>query len=273
MVEEGAVMNEVPFDYYIRTHLARSEGSPRSIGDRFIRTLDALSESGPSIFANWEITDHSTKSSVPLAAARSRIATMVENNVARGELGEPDPDYGYDVWAFTRVDDRSREIHLWIKAGGKHAGHVWLRTGAYNFPVDLSIVTFPIFKAALLALAANWTLPWNSAHAFRSNYAMVPVHGGAGYKLESRPMLPQEPTFPRSPFEIPWIGYLSAALSAGLRLSPEIATERVLDGGLLMIATKDRLDPDNPEHLRRARIIAETMIACTGWQPRGTKRS
>lgn len=258
-------MNKVAFNYSIRTYPTRNEGSPRSIGDRLIRTLDALTESVPTIFTNWEVTDLPTRSSVPLAAARSRIGAMVENNVARGELGEPDPDYGYDVWAFTRVEDRSREIHLWIKAGGKHAGHVWLQTGAYGFPVDLSIVTFPTFKAALLALVANWALPWSSAHAFRSNVAMAPVHGGAGYKLESRPMLPQEPTFPRSPFEIPWIGYLSAALSAGLRLSPEIATERTPDGGLLMIATEDRLDPDNPDHLRRAHIIAETMIACTGY--------
>lgn len=266
-------MNEVPFDYSIRTYPMRNEDSPDSIGNRFIRSLDALNESNPSIFANWEITDHPTRTSVPLAVARSRISTMVEDNVVRDQLDEPDPDYGYDIWAFTRVDDRSREIHLWVKAGGKHAGHVWLRTGGPNFPVDLSIVTFPTFKAALLALADNWALPWIAAQAFRSNYNMVPVHGGAGYKLESRPMLPQEPAFPRSPFEIPWIGYLSASLSAGVRLSPEIATERVLDGGLLMIATEDRLDPDNPEHLRRARIIAETMIACTGWQPRGTKRA
>lgn len=101
---------------------------------------------------------------------------------------------------------------------------------------------------------------------------MVPVHGGAGQMLERRPMLPQEPTFPSSPFHIPWIGYLSSALSASVKLTPEIATERTPDGGLLLIATEDRLDPDNPEHLRRARIIAETMIACTGNQAGGTMR-
>jgi len=98
---------------------------------------------------------------------------------------------------------------------------------------------------------------------------MMPVHGGAGYKLESRPMLPQEPAFPSSPFHIPWIGYLSASLSTGVKLPPEIATERTGDGGLLMIATDDRLDPANPEHLRRARIVADTMIACTGYQQGG----
>jgi hypothetical protein len=36
------------------------------------------------------------------------------------------------------------------------------------------------------------------------------------------------------------------------------------DGGLLMMATEKRLDPENPEHLRRSRLLAETMIARTG---------
>jgi hypothetical protein len=31
-----------------------------------------------------------------------------------------------------------------------------------------------------------------------------------------------------------------------------------------MIATEERLEPSNPEHLRRARIVAETMIARAG---------
>jgi hypothetical protein len=268
MVEEGPVMNEVPFKYSIRTQPARIGGSPDSIGDRLIRTLDALIKSDLSVFANWDVIDLPAKSSVPLAAARSRIGAIIENNVVRDQMGEPDPSYGYSAMAFTPVEHMSRGFHLWIDAGGKHGEQVWLQTSAPNLPTDLSIVTFPIFKTALLALAVNWALPWIAARASRSNVDMVPVHGGAGFKLESRPMLPQEPAFPDSPFEIPWIGYLSASLSAGLRLSPEIATERTPDGGLLLIATEDRLDPDNPEHLRHARIIAETMIACTGWQPR-----
>ena len=260
-------MNGKAFKYSIRTHPAQNEGNPESIGDRLVRTLDALSASAPSVFTDWQVTDLPAKSSVPLATARSRIGAMIEKNVVRDQLGEPDPDYGYDAMAYTHVADVSRLIHLWVNAGGRHDGQVWLQTGTPMIPVDLSIVTFPIFKAALLALVANWSLPWICARAFRSNSAMVPVHGGAGFKLESRPMLPEDPTFPASPFEIPWIGYLSAALSAGVRLPSEITTERTGDDGLLMIATDDRLDPANPEHLRRARIIAETMIACTGWKP------
>jgi hypothetical protein len=33
-----------------------------------------------------------------------------------------------------------------------------------------------------------------------------------------------------------------------------------------MSATTDRLDPTNPEHARRARILAETLIACSGYR-------
>jgi hypothetical protein len=45
---------------------------------------------------------------------------------------------------------------------------------------------------------------------------------------------------------------------------PDITTGRTPDGGLLMTVTEDRLDPTNPEHLRRASTLAETMIAQTG---------
>jgi hypothetical protein len=52
-------------------------------------------------------------------------------------------------------------------------------------------------------------------------------------------------------------------LAGGLGLPREILTERTPDGGLLMTAAEERIDPDNPEHLRRARILAEAMIVCT----------
>jgi len=85
-------------------------------------------------------------------------------------------------------------------------------------------------------------------------------------RLDSVPQVPGEPTFPDTIFHIPWIAYLSAPLAAGIELTPEILTERTPDGGLLMTATTERLDPTNPEHVRRARILAETMIACTGYR-------
>jgi len=78
-------------------------------------------------------------------------------------------------------------------------------------------------------------------------------------------MVPSDPTFKDSVFHIPWIAYPSTPLAAGVTLPREIITEHTPDGGHLMIATTDRLDPKNPEHLPRARLILETMLARTGY--------
>ena len=161
-------------------------------------------------------------------------------------------------------------------AGGKRGGTIaWLQTGSTNVAPDLTIVTYPLFKAAMLAIDAIWLPPWACAYAFRSNTVKVPESfpgGVKGYRLESLPLVPSEPTFPESVFHIPWLAYLSAPLDAGLDLPAEILTERTSDGGLLMIAAAERLDPTNPEHLRRARILAETMMARTGCAPYGKRQ-
>jgi hypothetical protein len=130
----------------------------------------------------------------------------------------------------------------------------------------LAIVTYPLCKAALLAINAIWRAPWACAQAFGSAPVMIPVDIGGvqGTRIDSVVPLPRDPTFPYSIFHIPWIAYLSAEFKAGVKLPPEILNERTRDGGLLMTATKERLDPDNPEHAWRARILAETVIKQTG---------
>lgn len=141
-------------------------------------------------------------------------------------------------------------------------------TGEWNVLPDPAIVTYPLFKAASLTLITNWTPTWVCAQAFRSNTVSVPVTypgGVGGYSLERLPMIPSDPTFPVSVFHVPWIAYLSAPRAASVILPPDIITERTPDGGLLMVATTDRLDPENPEHLCRARLIVETMLARTGY--------
>jgi Immunity protein 52 len=250
MVKEEA-MSEVTFGYSIRSELPFYSESPASIGAKFVETLDALSRVDPTVFTNWEVTDIPAMTSRPLAVARSRIAAIVENNVSRDELREPDPDYGYSAVAHTDKIVASRRIYIRIRTGGGPERITSLQTGDWKVPPDPSIVTYPIFKNALLAINAIWPPVWASAYAFKVDYFETPLAPGA-------------PLFPYSRFHIPWMGYLSASLTTRMILPPpEIVSERTADGGLLMIATEDRLDPTNPEHLRRARIIAKTMIAHT----------
>lgn len=255
MVKEEA-MSEVKFDYSIRSGLPINSESPASIGAKFVEILDALTRIDPTVFAKWEVTDISAMTSQPLATARSRIADIVENNVGRDEFREPDADYGYSAVAFSDKVVESRRVHVQIRTGGKFESDICLETGEWNVLPDPAIVTYPIFKESLLTTNAIWPPLWACAHAFKVGYFKVPLAPGA-------------PLFPYSRFHIPWMGYLSASLTKPLVLQPpEIITERTPDGGLLMIATEDRLDPTNAEHLQRARIIAQTMIAHTGYSPK-----
>ena len=98
------------------------------------------------------------------------------------------------------------------------------------------------------------------AYVYRTDYDELPLFPGAELFRSS------------SGFHIPWLGYLSAPLASGFELPPEILTERTPDGGLLMTATKERLGPTVPEHRRRLRVIAETMVARTVFQAQVTER-
>jgi hypothetical protein len=234
--------------------IAARFGNPGVDRGKFIDTLEALTRIDPTVFTNWEVTDIPAMASQPLATARSRIANIVENNVSRDDLSEPDPDYdGYSAVAFSDKVVASRRIHLRIHTGGKSERTTWLETGEWNVLPDPAIVTYPFFKDAFLAINAIWPPLWACACAFKVGYFKTLLAPGA-------------PLFPYSHYHITWMGYLPTSPAKRFVLPPpEIVTERTPDGGLLMIATEDRLDPTNPEHLRRARIIVETMIAATGY--------
>jgi hypothetical protein len=259
-------MSERKFDYAIRSKLPADPESPASIGAKFVGTLDALTNIDPSIFKNWEVMDFPAKDSAPLAAVRSHIGAVIEKNVDRDQLGEASPSYGYHAVAFTGNVDKSRRINLRINVGGKNSEGIWMETGSWQAAADLAIVTSPIFRSVLLAINAFWPPSLAYAYVRRLGYVAVPIDEGAGVqaiRIDSPRQVPSDPTFPLN-FHIPWLAYLPAKLAAGIKLAPDVLAERTPDDGLLITATEERIDPDNPEHLRRSRILAEIMIACTG---------
>jgi hypothetical protein len=260
-------MSELAFTYSIRFSVPKNPQSPASIGAKFVDTLDALSRIDPTIFTNWAIMDFPAMAALPLESSRSQIAAIIERNVERDDWDDPEPAGGYTANGFTADVAESRSIDLRIKAGGKDMGEINLETGDYKVYPDPAIVTYKMFKAALLAINAIWPSAWACAYAFRSESTRVPevdAPGVVSYSLVDVPMIPSEPTFPRSLFHVAWFAYLSPELAAGLKLVPEILAERTPDGGLLMSAATERLDPLNSEHRRRARVLVETMIARTG---------
>jgi hypothetical protein len=160
-------MSEGIFDYQIRSELPAHPESPASLGNKFLNTLDALSRIEPTIFANWEVMNYGEGSALPLAAARPRIASIVESNVYRDDWRRPQPQWGYAAGTFTTTDTESRTVSVRIHAGGNNEGDTWLEVGGYKAPPDLAIVTYPVFKAALLAINASWPPPWACVQAFK----------------------------------------------------------------------------------------------------------
>jgi len=244
-------MMQDSFQYSISASLPPHSDSPASLGARFLDTLDALGRIDPSIFDDWQIMDLPAVESFALGEARPRIAAIIGNNVKRDDADEPDPHRGYTAIAFTGEGRGPRTMGFDVTAGGIEDGSALLRTGGYKVSPDPAMLTYSLFKNALLTINAFWSPAWACAHVFKMHYDKAPLTAGT-------------PLFPYSRFHIPWIAYLSASLASGLQLPADIPSERTPDGGLLMTATEERLDPTNPEHLRRARILAETMIARAG---------
>jgi hypothetical protein len=266
--------------YSLRSQWPRREETPATIGVKFVNMLDALRDIDP-IFGDWivldppiprmrySIADYLKIKFVPLDVARSGITQIIEHNVVLDDASEADPDEGYSVNARVGGDfNDSRTVHMRLEAGGREIGSTDLKFGEWTKPPDLTIVTYPMYRAVLLAINAVWRPRWACAYAFRVGTVSVPnvevAPGVVGTRIDSLPPVPLDPTFPYSIFHIPWIAYLSAEDSIGIAQPGDIFTERTLDGGLLMSVTTDRLDPMNLEHARRARALADLMIARFG---------
>jgi hypothetical protein len=235
-------------------------------GAKFLKTLDSLSDID-SLFVdwqvnrNWEIAEDGQPRLIPLGVARKRIEDIVATGVARDDFNEPEPIYGYSVLA-TAGARGPRRVAFMADTGSQNCE---LSFGEHYLASDLSIVTYPLFKAALLTISTVWDVKWAYANARRNEFVKVPTDlalGVPGFRIDAAPQVPVDSTFPKSMFAVPWIIYLSARHAAGVRVGDEIQSEHTPDGGLVMSATADRLDPTNPQHVRAARILAETLIAC-----------
>jgi hypothetical protein len=204
-------------------------------------------------FSDWTVLDFVAMAPIPLAAARPRIAAIVEGNVVRDKRDQPTPKSGYGTIGVTKNANKSRIAKLTADAGAVYPGStVLLEIGNQVAPTDPVVIDYALFRKALLAVTAHWQPAWSYACAFRMDYWKAPIVSGA-------------PVVRYSPFHIPWIAYLSPALSKGFVVPPSaVRTEHAPSGGLLLSATEENFDPANPEHLHRARLLAEIMISSTG---------
>jgi len=145
-----------------------------------------------------------------------------------------------------------------------------------DVPSDPETVTYPLFRAALLAIVTHLPPVWANSYLYISppsdGYETVSVGDPPLIGIRRRrgdiSLPPGIPPHPDSSYHRPWLSFLSAPLTEGLVPPVGVPCERTADGGLLMIAAEERLDPTNPDHMRRSRAMAEVMIARAGDPPR-----
>jgi hypothetical protein len=152
-------MNDHPFRFSIYYEVPRRGETPAVIGVKFLHTLDALSRIDP-LLARWKVLDRPTLASVPLADARPRIATIVEDFVVLDDDGQPEPESGYSAIGMTDTAIPSRIVEFSVGAGGLVRDEMMLHAGGILHPTDPLIVKYSLFLGALLATTAIWQPTW-----------------------------------------------------------------------------------------------------------------
>jgi hypothetical protein len=233
------VINHVKSRQYgVKAYWERRAETPEALAERFVRTIDSLQEIDP-VFALW--TCGSTRPR-QFETMRHHYAEEVVEGLAKSDWGKPLPIKGYSFGAVTREQPRNRSFSISVHAGSTYpvpfANDITFLTG-YNSIPDPAVVTYEIFKRALLAIVDTWD----------------PVDCAA-YPLAILNLVEKGVYFRES-----WIQYLYPWLASLVTPPPRpVIVEHLPNGGLLMSATRETFDIENPAHMAAARQIG-TAIA------------
>jgi len=222
---------------------------PESIAARYLACTDRLKQSHPA-YDNWIFNFNGKPRK--FVALRDDLAAAVAANVARAEDGDPTPIRGYRATVTNTMNkSHSRSLSLHVKAGSWVNSEFFcnsakIETGTRVVP-DPSIIAYPAFKAALLALVESFDATYCSAY-------------------------PQQITDfwdPAPHLRIAWMSYVPPRFASLITPPPSAIHERTAQGGLLMSATEETFRVDNPAHLAAARDILKALapFEALPWPP------
>jgi Immunity protein 52 len=224
-----------------------------SIAARYLACTDRLRQIHPA-YDNW-IFDFNGKPR-KLDALRDDLAAAVAANVVRAEDGDPTPIRGYWATAINSMKDEPRSLSLKVKAGawvnnGYFCNSAEIKTGNRVVP-DPTIIAYPAFKAALLALVESFDATYCSAY----------------------PQQIRDFWDPSRHLGLAWMNYVSPRFAPLITPPPSAVTERTAQGGLLMSATAETFRVDNPAHLAAAQDILKALapFEALPWPPDATPK-
>jgi hypothetical protein len=176
--------------------------------------------------------------------------------VARADNGEPEPIFGYRFTASARAGSKT-SLTINVHAGCYVPNLPTLvnTAGLLTKPLNdenAGLITLPIFNAVLLAFADAWDATWCAA-----------------YPRDIIPLWTPVTVTRRPTFKMAWITYLSPRFAPMVTPPNTAIVEHTPQGGIIMTATKDRFDVNNPAHLAAARDIEAALapVNALPWPP------
>ncbi|MEJ0093588.1 MAG: Imm52 family immunity protein [Methylocella sp.] len=229
-------------DYSIFASWGPRVETPEAIAAHFLACVDRLKQIHPA-YDNWifRLNNRPRK----FDALRGNLPAAVASRVARADDGEPTPIYGYRPSTFNSMKSNPGSLHLRIKAGSALSNFAEIGTG-YQVVPDPGIISFPVFKAALLALSESFDVTYCSAYPAQIlNLSDTTRH-----------------------LRLAWMSYVSPRFAPLITPPPSAIVERPR-GALLMAATEETFSIDNPAHLAAARDILAALapFEALPWPP------
>lgn len=223
--------------------------SPQSIATRFLALIDRLAPIDP-VFGNWIYP--LDPEPIGLDLIRNDMAEVVARHVSRADDGDPTPIDGYTTCVVNTDHRQPRCLDIYVQAGAYGYDRPYFFNYAsigtcYGVTPDSTILTFQIFRPALLALAETFDAIWCCAYPndvkFSSNNERLSRIG--------------------------WMNYVSPRFAALITPPQSAIVEYRPNGGLLMSATTETFVTGNPQHLAVAREIVASLAPLNAlpWPP------
>ena len=220
--------------YFITAYWGPRAQTPAELAKRFFRMIDSFRRIDP-IFSPW-VYGRNTE----LETLRGDFAESIAKNIQRDDFGEVTPDGGYWFHAGTEGQPRDRRFsvfcHVGMNLSGVTRNTVILKGSALVNPRRRRTATRSFTRRSSPS----------SMHGRRTRSRRIAAGSLLGRKLIFRSVRHGCAIFaPNSP--------------GGPCRPPSASAEHLPNGGLLVLATKDTFDVDNPRHVAGAEEIAAAL--------------
>lgn len=234
----------------------RREG-PEASAPKILQMFDALAQIDPML-SRWFCADpESGKPRLVSSLDLQGAVRLIERGQSLSEIGrKPMLEFGYRFVAMTELSWGPRRLVIDGKLGGYTTGnilanYVCLSTPPLD-PENEAVINFRVFRSVLLALASIWNPTWCRADPTDLLQLMSAADPG-----RRRPR-----------FNGGWMTYLAAPFAARIA-PPRSAKCEQVNSDLLMVATEETFQVDNPAHVAVARDIDAALapINALPWPP------